>query len=66
MGDYNSSPFNSQINLNPTIAFRVTARPERVIYNYRDYIRRPIIYATEAPSVIWRLGEEYKRKGKRF
>jgi hypothetical protein len=66
IGDCNSSPFDGPINLNPAIASRVTAGPERVTYNYKDYIRRPAIYAAEAPLVIWRLGEEYKRRGKRL
>jgi hypothetical protein len=66
MGDYDSSPFDGQINLNPAIASRFIAGPERVTHNCKDYIRRPAIYTAEAPSVIWRLGEEYERRGKRF
>ena len=66
MSDCGSSPFNGQIDLDPTIASSVNAGPERVTHNCKDYVRRPAIYAAEAPSVIWRLGEEYERRGKRF
>jgi hypothetical protein len=47
MGDYDSSLFNNQINLDPTIASSVTARPERVTHNCKDYIRRVTIYVAE-------------------
>ena len=66
MSGCDSSPFDGQIDLDPTIASSVTAGPERVTHNCKDYVRRPAIYAAEAPSVIWRLGEEYERRGKRF
>jgi hypothetical protein len=66
MSDCDSSSFNSQIDLDPAIASSVTAGPERVTHNCKDYVRRPAIYAAEAPSVIWRLGEEYERRRKRF
>jgi hypothetical protein len=52
MGDCDSAPFNSQINLNPVIASSVTAGPERMTHNCKDYVRRPAVYAAEAPSVI--------------
>jgi hypothetical protein len=57
MGDCDSSPFNGQIDLNPAIASSVTVGPERMIHNCKEYIRRPVVYAAEAPSVIWRLEE---------
>jgi hypothetical protein len=66
MGDCDSSPFDGQIDLNPAIASSVTAGPERVTHNCKDYVRRAAIYAVEAPSVIWRLGEECERRGQRF
>jgi hypothetical protein len=57
MGDYDSAPFNDQIDLDPAIASSVTTGPERMTHNCKDYVRRPAIYAAEAPSVIWRLKE---------
>jgi hypothetical protein len=47
MGDYDSSFFDDQIDLDPAIASSVTTGPERVIYNCKDYVRRVAIYAAE-------------------
>jgi hypothetical protein len=66
MSDCDASPFDGHIDLDPAIASSVTAGPERVTHNCKDYVRRPTIHAAEAPSVIWRLGEEYERRRKRF
>jgi hypothetical protein len=47
MGDCDSSLFDDQINLDPTIASSVTAGPERVTHNCKDYVRRVTICAAE-------------------
>ena len=54
------------LNLDPAITARVRPGPERAVYNHREYIRHPGIRATQDPSVIWNLGEEYERNHKRF
>ena len=48
------------LNLDPAITARVRPGPERAVYNHREYIRHPRIRATQDPSVIWNLGEEYE------
>jgi hypothetical protein len=50
---------DGQIDLDPAIASSVTTRPERVTRNRKDHVRRPAIYAAEAPSVIWRRGKRF-------
>ena len=54
------------LNLDPAITASVRPGPERAVYNHREYIRHPRIRATQDPSVIWDLREEYERNHKRF
>jgi hypothetical protein len=53
-------------NLDPAITASVRSGLKRAVYNYREYIRNPRIRATQDLSVIWNLGEEYKKNYKRF
>jgi hypothetical protein len=66
MSNSDSSVADAEVFLNPAIAATVTPAPERVINRSREYIRHPSVRATEAPSVIWRAGEEYQRNNKKF
>jgi hypothetical protein len=62
MGD----PANPGIDLDPAIVASVTPAPEQVIHKYREYLRHPGIRAAETPSVIWSVGEEYRRNKKKY
>jgi hypothetical protein len=66
MNDPDSSGPESSINLDPTIAARVHPGPERVVHKYKEYVRHPGIRAVQDPSVIWSLGEEYRRNKETF
>jgi hypothetical protein len=54
------------LNLDSAITASIRLGPERAVYNYREYIRHPGIRAAQDPSIIWNLGEEYKRNHMRF
>ena len=54
------------INLDPSLLSGVAPAPERVLHKYKEYTRRPGIRAAETPSIIWYLGEEYKRNKRKF
>jgi hypothetical protein len=54
------------LNLDPAITASVYPGPERAAYSHQEYIRHPGIRATQDPSVVWNLGEEYERIHKRF
>ena len=65
MEDSDSS-FEHTIDLDPSLLSCVTPAPERVIHKCKEYTRRPAIRATETPSIIWYLGEKYKRNKHKF
>jgi hypothetical protein len=52
ISDPNSSSPESSINLDPAIAANVYPGPERAVYKYKEYIRRPNIHAAQDPFVI--------------
>jgi hypothetical protein len=66
MSDPDSSSLEPSVDLDPAIAASVHPGPERVIHKCKEYIRHPGIRAAQDPSVIWSLGEEYKRNKERF
>ena len=65
MEDSDSS-FEQAIDLYLSLLSGVAPAPERVLHKCKEYTRRPGIRAAETPSIIWYLGEEYKRNNHKF
>lgn len=66
MGDSDSSILGTEITLDPEIIANVKPAPERVVHRRKKYLRHPGVRVAEAPSVIWRVGQEYERNRKKF
>ena len=55
-----------QIEIDPAATSKLTPRPQRVVFNCKEYLRHPGILVAEAGPVIWVLGEEYEREDKKL
>jgi hypothetical protein len=66
MSDSESLHSDHKVTLNPNIAARVTPAPQRVLCKGHEYLRHPGTRAASDALIIWRVGEEYERKGKRY
>jgi hypothetical protein len=66
MSDSESLHSDHEVTLDPDIAARVIPAPQRVLCKGYEYLRHPGTRAASDPSIIWRVGEEYERKGKRY
>jgi len=66
MSDSDSSILDTEITIDLEIIANIKPAPERVVHKCKEYIRHPGVRAAEAPSVIWRVGQEYERNRKKF
>ena len=66
MGDSGSSILGIEIALDPEIIANINPTPERVVLGRKEYLRHPGVHPAEAPSVVWRVGQEYERNRKKF
>jgi hypothetical protein len=66
MSDTDSLVDDRATELDPGIIASISPAPERVVFKCKEYFRRPAIRATETPSIIWCIGEEYERNKHRF
>jgi hypothetical protein len=64
--DSDSAPAPYVLNIDPIILASVTPAPERVVYKYKEYLRRPGLRNTEIFLVIWSIREEYERNKNKF
>jgi hypothetical protein len=65
MEDSDSS-LGHAIKLDPSLLSNIKPAPERVLYNGKEYTRRCGIRVAETPSVIWLIGEKYRRNNHKF
>lgn len=66
MGDSGSSVLDTEITLDPEIIANINPTLGRVVLGRKEYLRHPGVHAAEAPSVVWRVGQEYERNRKKF
>jgi hypothetical protein len=60
------SSLGHAIELDPSPLSSIKPASERVLYNCKEYTRRCGIRAAETPSIIWLIGEEYRRNNNKF
>jgi hypothetical protein len=66
ISDSDSSPDAEQFDIDPSILNTVTYGTQRVINKGKEYLRHLRLRAARVPSIIWILGEEYKRKEEKY
>jgi hypothetical protein len=61
-----SNAILSDGQLDPTLTTKLASFPDRIVVKGKEYLHHPGLRAANEPSVIWRLGEEYKRNKQKF
>jgi hypothetical protein len=61
-----SNAILSDGQLDSTLATKLASFSDRVVVKDKEYLHHSGLRAANEPSVIWRLGEEYKRNKQKF